>query len=60
MALKNIVVQGISGYATVDLDRDLRFDRRLCAHGVGDLIQQILHKAHDSKYSIYLGMAKMY
>ena len=36
------------------------FDGPLCIPRVGDFVQTILREAHDSRYSLHLGTAKMY
>ncbi|KAH0781018.1 hypothetical protein KY290_000616 [Solanum tuberosum] len=41
-------------------DGVLRYQGRLCVHKVGELRQQILEEAHNSRYSIHPGATKMY
>ena len=40
-------------------DGVLRYQGRLCAPDVGELRQQILAEAHNSKYSIHPGATKI-
>ncbi|XP_055824872.1 uncharacterized protein LOC129893382 [Solanum dulcamara] len=58
--LRELVLRGEGGQASIDSDVILRFDGHLCVPRVGDFIQLILHEAHNSKYSIHLGTVKMY
>ncbi|XP_015161080.1 uncharacterized protein [Solanum tuberosum] len=60
VALRDRVLRGDTGLATLDLDGVLRFGDRLCVPRVGGLIQMILTEAHESKYSIHPGTTKMY
>ena len=41
-------------------DGVLRYQGRLCVPDVGKLRQYILAEAHNSRYSIHLGVTKMY
>ena len=41
-------------------DGVLPYQSRLCVHDVGELRKHILAKAHNSRYSIHLGVTKMY
>ncbi|KAK4729945.1 hypothetical protein R3W88_022933 [Solanum pinnatisectum] len=60
VALRDRVLAGDAKQATLDSDGVLRFDGRLCVSRAGGLIQLILSEAHDSRYSIHSGTAKMY
>ena len=60
VALRYRVLAGDGGQATLDPDRVLKFAGRICVPRVGDLIQLILSEAHESRYSIHPGTAKMY
>ena len=59
-SLKERVLAGNGDQATLDPDGVLRFVGRICVPRVGDLIQLILSYAHESRYSIHPGTAKMY
>ena len=41
-------------------DGVLRYQGRLCVPDVGELINNILEEAHNSRYIIHLGYTKMY
>ncbi|KAH0672578.1 hypothetical protein KY284_023665 [Solanum tuberosum] len=60
VALRDRVLAGDGGQATLDPDGVLKFAGRICVPRVGDLIQLILSEAHESRYSINPGTAKMY
>ncbi|XP_015161079.1 uncharacterized protein [Solanum tuberosum] len=60
VALRDRVLRGDTGLATLDLDGVLRFGDRLCVPRVGGLIQMILTEAHEYKYSIHPSTTKMY
>ncbi|KAH0743021.1 hypothetical protein KY290_032665 [Solanum tuberosum] len=60
VALRDRVLAGDGGQATLDPDGMLKFAGRICVPRVGDLIQLILSEAHESRYSIHPGTAKMY
>jgi len=60
VALRDRVLAGDGGQATLDPDGVLRFAGRICVPRVGDLIQLILSEGHESRYSIHPGTAKMY
>ncbi|KAH0641849.1 hypothetical protein KY290_033468 [Solanum tuberosum] len=60
VALRDRVLAGDGGQATLDPDGVLKFAGRICVLRVGDLIQLILSEAHESRYSIHPGTAKMY
>ncbi|XP_049378066.1 LOW QUALITY PROTEIN: uncharacterized protein LOC125842802 [Solanum stenotomum] len=60
VALRDRVLAGDGGQATLDPDGVLKFAGRICVPRVGDLIQLILSEAHESRYSIHPGTAKMY
>ncbi|KAH0757160.1 hypothetical protein KY290_020653 [Solanum tuberosum] len=60
VALRDRVLAGDAGQATLDPDGVLRFAGRICVPRVGDLIQLILSEGHESRYSIHPGTAKMY
>ena len=38
----------------------MRYQGRFCVHNVDDLRNQILERAHDSRYSIHPGSTNMY
>ena len=59
-SLRDRVLAGNGDQATLDPDGVLRFAGRICVPRVGDLIQLILSEAHESRYSIHPGTAKMY
>ncbi|KAH0647734.1 hypothetical protein KY285_032982 [Solanum tuberosum] len=52
VALRDRVLAGDGGQATLDPDGVLRFAGRICVLRVGDLIQLILSEGHESRYSI--------
>ena len=54
------MLAGNGDQATLDPDGVLRFAGHICVPRVRDLIQLILSEAHESRYSIHLGTAKMY
>ena len=60
VALRDRVLAGDGGQATLDPDRVLKFAGRICVPRVGDLIQLILSEAHEFRYSIHPGTMKMY
>jgi len=60
VALRDRVLEGDVGPTTLDSDGVLRFVGRLCVPKVEGLIQLILSKAHDSRFSIHSGTAKTY
>ncbi|WMV59419.1 hypothetical protein MTR67_052804 [Solanum verrucosum] len=60
VALRDRVLAGDAGPTTLDSNGVLRLASRLCIPRVGGLIQLILSEAHDSRYFIHPGTAKMY
>ncbi|KAH0730058.1 hypothetical protein KY289_001246 [Solanum tuberosum] len=60
VTLRDRVLAGDGGQATLDPDGVLKFAGRICVPRVGDLIQLILYKTHEFRYSIHPGTAKMY
>lgn len=54
------MLSGESKRATIDSEGILRFDGHICVSRVGDLIRSILREAHNSRYSIHPGTAKIY
>ena len=53
-------MSGESYRAIIDFKDVLIFDVCICVPQIDDLLQLILHEAHNSKYSIYPSTAKMY
>ncbi|XP_049378117.1 uncharacterized protein LOC125842875 [Solanum stenotomum] len=60
VALKDQVLAGDGGQATLDPNGVLRFADRICVPRAGGFIRLILFEAHESRYSIHLGTVKMY
>ncbi|XP_060217135.1 uncharacterized protein LOC132644561 [Lycium barbarum] len=60
LKLKEQVEQGQTKRATIDSDRLLWHDGRLCVPDVEDVRQTIMEEAHSSRYSIHPGATKMY
>ena len=54
------MLAGNGDEATLDHDGVFRFAGRTCVPRVRDLIHMILFEAHESRYSIHPGTAKMY
>lgn len=45
--------------ATIDSEGVLRFNSHISVSRVDDLIQSIFHEAHNSRYFVHTGTAKM-
>ncbi|XP_015161139.1 uncharacterized protein [Solanum tuberosum] len=59
VGLRDRVLAGDGGQATLDPDVVLRFTGRICVLRVGDMIQLILSEGHETRYSIHPSIAKM-
>lgn len=58
--LRNKIVFGKVQETTLDAGDVLNFKERICVPRVGDLIQSLLIESHGLRYSIHLGVTKMY
>ncbi|WMV33265.1 hypothetical protein MTR67_026650 [Solanum verrucosum] len=58
--LKNKIVYGKAQETTLDEGGVLSFKERICVPSIDDLVKKLLTKSHGLRYSIHLGVTKMY